>query len=297
MTQAIETRGLSYRTGSFEIPSLDLNVPSGSIYGFLGPNGSGKTTTIRLLLGMTRRRAGEVRLLGHEVPAALPAALARTGYVPERPHLYPSLTVAEAVRLHAAFHERTWDGAWAERLRVQFALPPAQRVGRLSKGESGKLHMLLALAQRPELLILDEPTDGLDPMVRRAVLEALLDYVGATGASVFISSHLVHELERMCDWIGVLDAGRLVSELPIAQFKGGIKRLRVDPPAATDAPPFTVLSRSGNGIGTGEVWVVRGWQDEMTGFFTAGRGAVREVQDLDLEDVFVELLRAARQQS
>jgi hypothetical protein len=101
----------------------------------------------------------------------------------------------------------------------------------------------------------------------------------------------------MCDWIGVLDAGRLVSEPPIGQFKGGIKRLRVDPPAETSAPPFTVLSRSANGLGSGEVWVVRGWEAGMSEYFTSGRGSVREVQDLDLEDVFVELLRAARQPS
>jgi ABC-2 type transport system ATP-binding protein len=298
VSSAIETRGLEYRAGrEFALHDLGLNVPAGSIYGFLGPNGAGKTTTIRLLLGMTRRDGGEIRLLGRSVPAELPTVLGLVGYVPERPHVYPALTVAQAMRLHGVFHERSWDGAWAERLREQFALRPEQRVGRLSKGESGKLHMLLALAQRPELLVLDEPTDGLDPMVRRDVLTALLDYVGGTGATVFISSHLVHELERMCDWVGVLDAGRLVSELPIDEFKSGIKRLRVAAPADVSAPPFTLLSRNANGLGAGEVWVVRGWEAGMDEFFTARGGAVREVIDLDLEEVFVELLRAARQPS
>jgi len=295
MSEAIEVRGLSYRAGrSFELRDVSLTVPRGSIYGFLGPNGAGKTTTIRVLLGMTRRDGGDVRLLGHSIPGELPGALARIGYVPERPHVYPSLTVADALRCHAAFHHR-WDGVWAEQLRRQFELPLDRRVGRLSKGESGKLLMLLALAQRPELLILDEPTDGLDPMVRRDVLTALLDYVSETGATVFISSHLVHELERMCSWVGVLDHGRMVAELPIDVLKSGIKKIRLtDTPVNGHHPPFEVLSRGRDAFET-ETWVVRGWSDPMVQYFDTAGATVREVVDLDLEEVFVELLRSGRE--
>jgi len=296
VSNAIEVRGLSYRAGrSFEISGLDLNVPAGSIYGFLGPNGAGKTTTIRLLLAMTRRLAGEVRLLGHDVPREVAQALARTGYVPERPHLYPALTVAESLRLHAGFFQR-WDATWADQLQRSFGLPGDRPVGSLSKGEAGKLLILLALAQRPELLILDEPTDGLDPMVRRDVLTAVLDYVAETGATVFISSHLVHELERMCDWVGVLDHGRLVAEMPIQSFKSGVKRIRLTgSPEHVEDAPFAVLSRMAEPLGPGETWVVRGWRDPMRQYFEGSNAAVRDVVDLDLEEVFVELLRSSRQ--
>ena len=300
MSNAIETRGLTWRTGrsasAFELAGLDLHVPTGSIYGFLGPNGSGKTTTIRLLTGMMRPRGGEIRVLGHAYPEEIPSALARVGYVPERPHLYGALTVEETMRYHAAFFP-TWDAGWAAQLRATFGLPPARRVGRMSKGEVGKLMILLALAQRPELLILDEPTDGLDPMVRRDVLTAVLDYVGESGATVFVSSHLVHELERICDWVGVLDHGRLVSELPIHAFKKGVKRLSIaDPPSQHGTPPFVVLSRSADELALGETWIVRDWEEPMRGWF-AGVGAnVRDVADLDLEDVFVELLRSSRRE-
>jgi ABC-2 type transport system ATP-binding protein len=296
MSDAIEVSGLSYRAGrSFALRDVALRVPRGSIYGFLGPNGAGKTTKVRLLLGMVRRDAGAVRLLGRAVPDALPEALALTGYVPERPHVYPSLTVAEALRCHGAFHRR-WDAAWAERLRRQFELPRDSRVSRLSKGETGKLLMLLALAQRPELLILDEPTDGLDPMVRRDVLAALLDYVGAEGATVFISSHLVHELERMCDWVGVLDHGRIVAEMPVEVLKGGIKRIRLASPPANGADaPFEVLSRAQDPLASSESWVVRGWSAPMVSYFETTGATVRDVVDLDLEEVFVELLRSGRE--
>jgi ABC-2 type transport system ATP-binding protein len=297
MSNAIEVRGLAYRAGpSFSMRDVSMTVPKGSIYGFLGPNGAGKTTTVRLLLGMMRRDAGTVTLLDHAVPDALPAALARIGYVPERPHLYPSLTVAEAMRTHAAFHHG-WDAAWAGRLMKMFELPSDRRVGRLSKGEAGKLMMLLALAQRPELLILDEPTDGLDPMVRRDVLSALLDYVSDAGATVFISSHLVHELERMCDWVGVLDHGRMIAEMPIEALKGGIKRIRLGAPPTNGQPaPFEVLSRAHDPLASCESWVVRGWSDPMIAYFDTAGATVRDVVDLDLEEVFVELLRAGREE-
>jgi ABC-2 type transport system ATP-binding protein len=270
-----------------------MRVPNGSVYGFLGPNGSGKTTTIRLMLGMLPPADGTITVLGHDVPRGAHHALARIGYVPERLHLYPMLTVEETMRYHASFYER-WDAAEGERLRRAFDLRAEQRVGRLSKGEAGKLMMLLALSVRPELLVLDEPTDGLDPVVRRDVLAALLEYVSSHGATVLISSHLVHEQERVCDWIGVMDGGRLVAEMPMNAFRSGIKRLRIaGAPPHTTSTPFGILARRA-GAGREEEWVVRDWRDDMTSWFASGDAALREVVDLDLEETFVETLRAAR---
>ena len=227
MSDAIVVRNLAYRAGKeFAIRDLAMTVPTGSVYGFLGPNGSGKTTTLRLLLGMLPAEDGTINVLGHDVPAGVHKALAKIGYVPERLHLYPTLTVEETLRYHASFYP-DWDNARAETLRREFSLRAEQNVERLSKGESGKLMMLLALAHNPDLLVLDEPTDGLDPVVRRDVLAALLEYVSSRGATVLISSHLVHEQERICDHVGVMDGGRLVAEMPMTTFRGGIKRLRV----------------------------------------------------------------------
>lgn len=295
MEAAISVRDLAFRAGkSFEIRDLALAVPRGAVYGFLGPNGAGKTTTIRLLLGLLRPAAGAIAVLGHAVPREAARALARTGYVPERPHLYPSLTVAESVRYHAAFY-RGWDARWAEELLRRFGLDPTRPLGRLSKGEMGKLMILQALGQAPELLVLDEPTDGLDPVVRREVLTALLDYVAQRNATVFISSHLVHELERICDWVGVMDRGRLVAELPMQSFKNGIKRLRVQrAPALTGDTPFVLLAREAE-TGLVETWVVRGWQPPMAQWFEGVGATLRDVIDLDLEEGFVEMLRTARQ--
>ena len=296
MSYAIETAGLHYRAGkSFELGDLSLRVPTGSIYGFLGPNGSGKTTTIRLCLGLLRAARGTVRVLGHAIPAETHRMFARVGYVPERPHLYPTLTVREALEFHGAFQPR-WDRVAAADLMGTFALAPDTRINRLSKGENGKLLILLALAQRPDLLVLDEPTDGLDPVVRRDVLMAVIDFVSESGATVFVSSHLVHELERICDWVGVMDRGRLVAEVPMHSFKNGIKRLRIrNAPAQVGDAPFVLLARErGDGASGTEVWVVRGWQPTMYQYFEGIGAVLQDVVDLDLEEGFVELLRTAR---
>ena len=294
MSDAIHIRNLGYRAGKeFAIRDLAMTVPEGSVYGFLGPNGSGKTTTIRLMLGMLPKLDGEVTVLGHSIPEGAHHALAKIGFVSERLHLYQTLTVEESIAYHASFYTR-WDAPEAERLRREFALRAETTVGRLSKGEAGKLMMLLALASRPDLLVLDEPTDGLDPIVRRDVLGALVEFVERKGATVFISSHLVHEQERICDWVGVMDGGRLVAELPMNAFRAGIKRLRVNGAAPViDGMPFVVLSRD-LVVGHEEQWVVRGWQPEMAQWFQRGGAELRGVMDLDLEESFVELLRSSR---
>jgi ABC-2 type transport system ATP-binding protein len=297
MALAIETVGLSYRTGrsakAFAVQRLDMHVPKGAVYGFLGPNGSGKTTTIRLLLGLLKPEAGRITVLGEEMPKNYPTVLARTGYVPERPHLYQSLTIAEALAQHRAFYP-TWDQKWADDLLGQFDLDVDRKLSALSKGELGKVHMLVALAQKPELLVLDEPTDGLDPVVRRDILAALLNYVTDMQATVLISSHLVHELERVCDWVGLMDAGELIAEVPMQEFKSGLKKLRVASlPAELTNAPFTLLSRE-KASGAIEQVLVRGWAPGMSEYLSGTGASLREVIDLDLEEGFVEMLRAAR---
>lgn len=294
MSSAVQIRDLAWRAGAaFAISDLSMTVPAGAIYGFLGPNGSGKTTTIRLMLGMLTPAAGSITLLGHEIPKMAHRALARVGYVPERLHLYSRLTVAECVDFHRAFYSE-FDLTESERLLRRFGLRPAQRVAQLSKGESGKLMMLLALSQRAELLVLDEPTDGLDPVIRREILAALVEYVDAHRATVFVSSHLVHEQERICDWVGVMDGGRLVAELPMEEFRSGIKRVRVaNAPTSAASAPFTLLATESDGTAD-PVWVVRGWDAAMSAWFERHGAVVRGVDDLDLEESFVALLRGAR---
>jgi ABC-2 type transport system ATP-binding protein len=296
MTHAIEIERLHYRVGkAFEIRQLDLHVPTGSIYGFLGPNGSGKTTTIRLILGLLRPVSGRITVLGDPMPEQHARILRRIGYVPEQPHLDATLTVRELIDFQAAFYPQ-WDHARAAELVEHFELDETRLFGRLSKGQKAKLMILLALAQRGDLLVLDEPTDGLDPVVRRDILAALITYVSERGATIFISSHLVHELERVCDWIAVMDDGQLIAQAPMEKLKHGTKRLVVTGAPADIGqapPPFRILTRE-TANGAGEDWVVGDWEPAMASYFEQLGASVREIIDLDLEDGFVELLRSAR---
>jgi len=293
MSHAIEIESLRYRAGSFELKDVSLHVPTGSIYGFLGPNGSGKTTTMRLVLGLLRPLAGRISVLGDRMPEDAPKILAGVGYVPEQPHLDATLTVREIITFQSAFYP-TWDRPVAEDLLRRFELEDGKLFARLSKGQKAKLMILLALAQRGELLVLDEPTDGLDPVVRRDILAALLEYVSQRKATIFISSHLVHELERFCDWVAVMDDGRVVTEVPMEKLKQGTKRLVVSgAPATIGATPFVVLSRErSNGA---ERWIVGQWEPEMKSYFEGVGASLVDVIDLDLEDGFVELLRSFRE--
>ena len=296
MSDAIRTRDLCYRAGShFHLDSVSLAVPEGAIFGFLGANGAGKSTTLRLLMGMLPARSGEISVLGHAVPDDLPTVLARTGYVPERPHLYRHLTVGESMAVHRGFHPG-WDGSEAENLLERFSLQRNQPIRSLSKGEVGKLLVLQAVAQRPDLLVLDEPTDGLDPVVRRDLYEAIVDYVADSGATVVLSSHLVHELERVCDHMAMIDGGRIVEQGTMERFRTGIRTLRVTGAVSTLVPfPFQVLRRDPTGRIGEELWLVRGWTDDMSQIFETPSGnALREVSGFDLETGFVELLRSAR---
>ncbi|MBL8961488.1 MAG: AAA family ATPase, partial [Gemmatimonadetes bacterium] len=174
-----------------------------------------------------------------------------------------------------------------------FDLRPGQVVGAMSKGESGKLQLLLALATRPSVLVLDEPTDGLDPVARRDLLATLLDYVADAGATVLIASHQVHEVERICDWVGLMDGGRLVQEEPLVAFRDSLRRLRVaNAPTTLGALPFALVARRPHG--RAEEWVVRGHGQESEAWMARAGVELLEVAPLDLEETVVELLRATR---
>src|SRR5437879_10565860 len=203
------------------------------------------------------------------------------------------LSVADLILFQSAFYRR-WDAQRAALLTKEFQLDEQRLFGRLSKGQKAKLMILLALAQRGDLLVLDEPTDGLDPVVRRDILAALITYVSESGATIFISSHLVHELERVCDWVAVMDEGRLITESPMDKLKNGTKRLVVaGAPAEIGNPPFQLLTRESSN-GAGEYWVVGNWEPDMTTYVESLGASIRDVIDLDLEEGFVELLRGFR---
>ena len=208
MSAVIETRGLGrqYRR-TWALRDCTLAIPEGRVVGLVGPNGAGKTTLLRLAAGLLAPTCGTISVLGEE-PAAGPAQLARVGFVAQDTPVYARMPVSDHLRL-GAWLNPAWDDEMARRRIGQLGLDQRQRAGSLSGGERAQLTLTLALAKRPELLILDEPVASLDPLARREFLRGLMEAVAEDGTSVVLSSHLVADLERVCDYLVVLVASRV----------------------------------------------------------------------------------------
>ncbi len=207
-TVVVEARGLGKRyRHRWALADCTLTIPAGHVAGLVGPNGAGKTTLISLATGMLAPTTGTVEVLGGR-PTSGPGQLARVGYVAQDTPTYAGLSVADHLRLGAHLNPR-WDGALARRRIKQLGLDPGQQAGKLSGGQRAQLALTLALAKRPELLILDEPIASLDPLARREFLQVLMDATAEQGLSVVISSHQVANLERVSDYLIVLIASRV----------------------------------------------------------------------------------------
>jgi len=252
---AIGTRGLTkrFRGGQVAVDSVDLAVPRGAVYGFLGPNGSGKTTTIRMLLGLIAATAGEASLLGSPMPAAARSVLPRVGALIEGPAFHPYLSGrANLGRLDAV--DRTADPATSGRriddalTRVGLANAAAKRYRQYSLGMKQRLGLAAALLQPRELLVLDEPTNGLDPQGTREV-RGLIRELAADGTTVFVSSHLLAEIEQVCSHVGIMSAGRLVLQGPLAGLRSDQDVVVTVRTSATDLAS-AVLARLGLSVTT-----------------------------------------------
>jgi len=215
----IHVSALTRRFGTkTALASVSLSLSRGRVYGLVGANGAGKTTLIRHLLGLLRAESGTVRVFGLDPVADPVAVLSRIGYLSEENDLPGWMRVAELLRYTRAFYP-TWDDAYAEELRQTFALDPTAKIQHLSKGQKARAGLLIALAYRPELLVLDEPSSGLDPIVRRDILGAVLRTIAEEGRTVLFSSHLLEEVERVADHVTMIHQGTIALSAPLDEIK------------------------------------------------------------------------------
>ncbi|MGW5445696.1 ABC transporter ATP-binding protein [Streptomyces asiaticus] len=239
---AVETRGLTkrYRGGQLAVDALDLSVPRGSVFGFLGPNGSGKTTTIRMLMGLIEPTSGRARLLGEPMPRAARSVLPRVGALIEGPALYPFLTGRDNLLRYDAADPTADPRTRAPRVaaaldRVGLAAAAGKKARAYSLGMKQRLGLAAALLQPRELLVLDEPTNGLDPQGMREI-RALVRELAEEGTTVFLSSHLLDEIEQVCTHAAVMAQGRLIAQGTVAELAAGSRgRLAVTTPDPVDA--------------------------------------------------------------
>jgi ABC-type multidrug transport system ATPase subunit len=247
---AIRTSGLTkrFRTGQVAVDAIELNVPRGAVFGFLGPNGSGKTTTIRMLLGLVRPTAGEVSLLGHRMPAEAHLALPRVGALVEGPAFHPYLSGRANLRRLDAMDETADPRTRPERLetalaRVGLSAAAEKKFRQYSLGMKQRLGIAAALLQPRELLILDEPTNGLDPQGTREV-RTLLRELSGDGTTVLVSSHLLAEIEQVCTHIGIMSQGRLIRHGTLSELSShGLATVTVTTPDHASA--LSVMSELG----------------------------------------------------
>lgn len=215
----IEVSGLTRRFGAgTALASVSLSLPRGAVYGLVGANGAGKTTLIRHILGLLRAESGSVRVFGLDPVADPVGVLSRIGYLSEENDLPGWMRVEELIRYSRAFFA-AWDDAYAEELRREFGLDADAKIKTLSKGQKARVGLLVALAYRPELLLLDEPSSGLDPIVRRDILGAVMRTIADEGRTVLFSSHLLDEVERVADHVTMINQGAIVLSAPLAEIK------------------------------------------------------------------------------
>ncbi len=283
----ISIDGLTRRFGSMTaLDNVSLRVPRGSVFGLVGANGAGKTTLIKHVLGLLRAQQGTVRVFGLDPVVDPPGVLGRIGYLSEEHDLPGWMRVWELMRYTRAFF-RGWDENYAQELRERFELDPQAQAKNLSKGQRARAGLMLALAHHPDLLVLDEPSSGLDPIVRRDIVEAIIRSIAHEGRTVLFSSHLLHEVERVSDHVTMIHQGKIVFSAPIDDIKESHRSYTLRFAEARSQPPE--LAGVLNWQGHGHEWTAV-CHGEAGPLLTAAAGCGAQVVDKrvpSLDEIFV----------
>jgi ABC-2 type transport system ATP-binding protein len=283
----IETHSLHKQYGSTRaVDGLEMHVPRGSVYGFLGRNGAGKTTTIRLLAGLIQPTAGHARVLDLDPQTDRIPVLERTSFVIDK-MLLPSMTGNDLVRFNRGFFPR-WSDALARKYTDALEIPMNQKFRKLSGGNQTKLCLLLALSQGAELVVLDEPTAGLDPIVTDQLLRIIIDDFAGEGRTLLLSSHHLSEVERVADWIGIIDHGKLLLEAQLDDVRANFRRVRVVG-ENLNLPAGNEVFRTGTVEGTTE-YVLRGNVESFTASLRNQGATVLDVSPMNLQEIFLEVV-------
>ena len=271
--------------GFTALDRLSMHVPKGAVYGLVGPNGAGKSTLIRHLAGIYRQDSGELLIDGEPVYEN-PAVKARLAYIPDDIFYYGSATIRDMQRLYASMIP-TFSAERFEKLAAAFPeLRPEQSVRRLSKGMQKQAAFWIALSCCPELIVLDEPVDGLDPVMRRQVWSLLLQDVAERGTTVLVSSHNLRELEDVCDHVGIMDRGRMLLERPLAELQENTVKIQLALPEGRELPKDLELLHVSE-TGRLRTLILRGQAEELTAKLAACEPFFMDVLPLSLEEIFI----------
>jgi ABC-2 type transport system ATP-binding protein len=283
----VDVRRLTRRFGAkTALDDVSLAIPRGGVFGLIGENGAGKTTLIKHLLGMLKAESGSVQVFGLDPVENPVGVLGRIGYLSEDRDLPDWMRVGELMRYTQAFFP-DWDEAYAEELREAFDLDANARIKALSRGQRARAGLLAALAHRPQLLVLDEPSSGLDPVVRRDILGAIIRTIAEEGRTVLFSSHLLDEVERVADRVAILHQGRLLLTAPMDEIKDTHRRVTLRFGAPVDRPPSLVGAMSYAGEGAEWTYLCSGESQQLRHAAEAIGATVVGDAALSLDEIFV----------
>jgi ABC-2 type transport system ATP-binding protein len=268
------------------LDDISLTIARGGVFGLIGGNGAGKTTLIKHLLGMLRAQSGSVRVFGLDPVQNPVGTLGRIGYLSEDRDLPDWMSVRELTRYTQSFYP-TWDESYAEQLREMFDLDPRAKIRTLSRGQRARAGLLVALAHRPELLVLDEPSSGLDPVVRRDILGAIIRTIADEGRTVLFSSHLLDEVERVADQVTIIHRGRLILTSTMDEIKENHRRVTLRFQEPTDRPPLLVGEISHEGHGAEWTYVCNGASQQLRRAAESIGATVVDDTALSLDEIFV----------
>ena len=290
-----ELAGVDKAYRFFRLRDVTLRLAEGQIMGFVGPNGAGKSTTLRILMGFIRPDRGDVRVFGHDMTRDQEAAKRAMGYVSEDMQLYPHATLGWHMQFVAAL-DPAWDADYARQLLRRFDLRSEQPIRGLSHGERVKATVLLALARRPRLLVLDEPTTGLDPVGRHELLSELMDVLADERRAILFSSHNTQDVEQISDYITFIDRGRIIDANDKESFLERWLRIHVDLPAggALPALPGVIDTQTSGRLA---VATTNAYTPALDAVFAQAGAVVRDVRRMTLEEIFVATVMSSRKEN
>ena len=283
----IQIDGVTRRFGSTTaLDDVSLSVPRGTVFGLVGVNGAGKTTLLKHVLGLLKAQTGRVRVFGLDPVADPVGVLSRIGYLSEEKDLPDWMRVDELLHYSRAFYSN-WDDQFADELRQTFDLDPGKRIKQLSRGQRARTGLLVALAYRPDVLVLDEPSSGLDPIVRRDILAAIIRTISEEGRTVLFSSHLLDEVERVCDHVTMIDKGRIVLCGELDQIKGSYHCLTVRFGTPRSHPPAIAGALTWKGAQHEWTAVCNGRLDALQAAAAEAGARVVQQRSPSLDEIFV----------
>ncbi|HEX4169587.1 MAG TPA: ABC transporter ATP-binding protein [Bryobacteraceae bacterium] len=291
---AIEVSGVSKKYRYFTLDNIHLKLPRGQIMGLIGANGAGKSTTIRILMGLVHQDSGEVRVLGHRMPAEQVTTKWEIGFASEDMRLYDAMTFGWHMNFIRSIYPN-WDAAYAQVLIKRFGLRADQKIKGLSHGQRVKAALLLVLARKPKLLVLDEPTTGLDPVARHEILRELTNVMADEGRSILFSSHNTQGVEQISDQITFIDRGRIIDSMDKEDYLDRWRRLRLEIPGGIDLPPLPGIIEVRR-EGRLAVATSNAFMPDLANAYENTGVRVQRIENMTLEEIFVANVEHSREE-